>query len=52
MSLLVIYEILRPFLSTLTANDKYSYCNSETLGQAMQMQLYKKKLFLDFLLHF
>ena len=43
MFLLVISEILITFVNTLTADDKYSPCNIETLRQPIQMQLFNKK---------
>ena len=43
MSLLVICEILGHFVNTLTADDKYSLCNTELLLQPIQMQLSKKE---------
>ena len=43
MFLLVISEILITFVNTLTADDKYSPCNTETLRQPIQMQLFNKK---------
>ena len=52
MPLLVISKILGLFLNTLPADDKYSFRNSENLPQPIQMQLSKKKHFLNFLLHF
>ena len=42
MSLLVICEVLRLFVNTLSADDKYSLCNSEKLPQPIQMQSSKK----------
>ena len=39
MSLLVICEILLNFVNTFTAHDKYSFPNSETLPQPIQLQL-------------
>ena len=41
MSLLVICEILGHFVNTLTANDKYSFPNSENMPQPIQMQFSK-----------
>ena len=43
MFLLVISEILITFVNTLTADDKYSPFNTETLRQPIQMQLFNKK---------
>ena len=43
MSLLVISEILRLFVSTLTADQNYSPLNSENLAQSIQMQFSKKQ---------
>ena len=49
MSLLVMCEVLGLFVNTLSADDKYSLCNSEKLPQPIQMQLSKKhKFFLIF----
>ena len=44
MSFFVICEIVGLFVETLTANDKYSLCNSENLPQLIQMQLSKKQI--------
>ena len=43
ISLLLIYEILGIFVSTLTCDDKHSLCNSENIPQSIQMQLSKSK---------
>ena len=43
MSLLVISKILGLFVNTLTADDKYSFHNSENLREPFQMQLSKKQ---------
>ena len=43
ISLLGIWEILRLFVNTLTADDKYSLLKRDKLTQAIQMQLSKKK---------
>ena len=43
MSPLVTCEILVLFLNTLTADDKYSLCNSKNWHQPIQMQLSKKQ---------
>ena len=43
MSLLVISEILRLFVSTLTADQNYSSLNSKNLAQSIQMQFSKKQ---------
>ena len=48
MSLLVTCEILGLFLNTLTADGKYSFCNSSNLPKDIQMQLYKKQTFSQF----
>ena len=42
-SLLVICEVLGIFVNTLTADDKYSHCNSENLQLLIQMQLSKEQ---------
>ena len=53
MILLAICEILGLFANTLTADGKYSLCNSENLLEPIQMQLSKnRKFFLNFPLHF
>ena len=43
ISLSGIWEILRLFVNTLTADDKYSLLKRDKLTQAIQMQLSKKK---------
>ena len=49
-SLLVIFKILRLFVNTLSAVDKYSLPNREYLTQPIQMQLSQKlKIFSQFL---
>ena len=46
-------EILRLFVNTLTADNKYSPCNVHNFAQQVKRHyLQNKKLFLDFLLHF
>ena len=53
MSLLVICEILRAFVNTLTVNGKYPFRNCENLKLPIQMQLSKNGNFsLNFFLHF
>ena len=60
MSLLVISEILGPFVKTVTGDDKNSFCTNEILPQPTQMQLPKKQItfsqffavFLKFTLNF
>ena len=42
-SALVWYEILRQFVKTLTADDKYSGRNMQSLPQIFQTLLYQKK---------
>ena len=42
-SLLVISKILRLFVNTLTADDKYSVFNRENLTQPIHMQLSQKQ---------
>ena len=42
-SLLVIYKILRLFVDTFTANDKYSLLNRDNLWEAIEMQLSQKQ---------
>ena len=51
-SLLVIWKILRIFLNTFTADDKYSVLNRDSLTQPIQSKYLKKILFLDFFLKF
>ena len=48
----MISETLGLFLNTLTADDKHSLLNGENLRQPIQMQLTRKKTFLNFLLNF
>ena len=49
-SLLATWEILRLFVNTLTADDKYSLLNRDNLTQPIQMQLsQKQKTFSQFL---
>ena len=43
MSLLVMSEILRLFINTLTADDSYFVHNKEHLRQLIQMQFSKKQ---------
>ena len=43
MSLLVISEIAALFVYILTADHKYSLCNTENLQQCINMQLFKKQ---------
>ena len=38
----MIFKILGLFVNTLTANDKYSFLNSDSSTQPIQMQLCKK----------
>ena len=53
MSLLVICEILRLFVTILTADDKHPLWNCENLPLPIQMQLSKKrKTFSHFFFHF
>ena len=48
-SVLVICKVLRLFLNTLTADEKYSLANWVNLAQPIQMQLsQKQKMFLRF----
>ena len=52
-SLLVIWEILRLFINTLTAKDKYSLLNREHLRQPIHIQMsQKQKRFSGIFLHF
>ena len=39
----MISEILGLFINTLTADEKYSLCNSENLRKPVQMRLSKKQ---------
>ena len=41
-SFLVICKVLKLFVNTLTANDKYSFLNRHNLTQPIQMQLSQK----------
>ena len=41
--MLLIFEVLRLFLKTLTAAGKYSLCNIWTLQELIQLQLSKKQ---------
>ena len=51
--MLVLCKILRLFVNTLTADDKYSLLNRDNLMQPIQMQLsLKQKAFSQFLLAF
>ena len=53
MSLLVIHKILRVFLNTLTADEKYYLLNRDNLAQPIQMQLsQKQKTFPEFFFFF
>ena len=46
-------EILKLFVITLTADNKYSRCNVHNFAQQVQTHYFKNKtLFVDFLLHF
>ena len=46
---LVISEILRRFVNTLTSDENYSLCNRENLPQPIEMQLSKNlKTFCQF----
>ena len=52
-SALVWSEILRLFVNTLTADNKYSRSNVHNFEQQVQTHYLKnKRLFVDFLLHF
>ena len=50
-SIFVLCKILRLFVNTLTADDKYSFLNTYNLTQPMQIQLYKNQTFLSFLFY-
>ena len=53
MSVLVESKILRPFVNTLTPDDKYSLNNKEMFPQPIQLILSEKlNVFVKFLLHF
>ena len=53
MSALVWSDILGLFVNTLTAHNKYSRCNVPNFAEQFQTPLsQKKRLFVDFLLHF
>ena len=46
----MIYKILRPFVNTFTAHDKYSVLNKQYLLHLIHMQLtQKRKTFSEFL---
>ena len=52
-SALVWSEILRLFVNTLTADNKYSRSNVHNFEQQVETPLsQKQKIFVDFLLHF
>ena len=52
-SLLVIHEMLRPFVNTLTVNDKHYLLNRDNLTQPIQIELsQKQKIFSEFFLAF
>ena len=52
-SLLDSWKFLRPFFSTLTANDKYSLNSKDKWMQNIQMHLFQKKnIFSEFFLPF
>ena len=42
--LLVVWKILRLFVNTLSAADKYSLLNRENLTETIQMQLSQKQI--------
>ena len=53
MSALVISEIFRLFVNTLTPDVKYSRRNMQIFSQQLQTRLsQRRKNFFDFLLHF
>ena len=53
MSVLVISEMFRVFVNTLTPDDKYSRRNMQIFWQHLETSLsQKRKPFFDFLLHF
>ena len=53
MSALVLSEILRLFVNTLTVDNKYSGCNVQNFAQKVQTPLYQKqKTFCGFLIAF
>ena len=52
-SLLVIFKMLKLFVNTLTADDKYYLLNKDNLTEPTEMKLSKKKkLFFNFFQHF
>ena len=52
-SLLVIFKMLKLFVNTLTADDKYYLLNKDNLTEPTEMKLSKKKkLFFNFFLYF
>ena len=53
MSALVVFEIFRLFVNTLTPDDKYSRRYTQLFWQQLQKRLSQKGiLFFDFWLHF
>ena len=53
MSALVVFEIFRLFVNTLTPDDKYSRRYTQLFWQQLQKRLSQKgMLFFDFWLHF
>ena len=53
MSALVMSEIFRLFVKTLTSDEKYSRRNMQVLWQQIQTVLSQEEMnFVDFLLHF
>ena len=52
MSLLVICEILKAFVNTLTVDGNYPFQNYENFPLPIQMQLSNEKLFVNCLFHF
>ena len=53
MCVIVVYKILKPFVNTLSADEKYSVGNREILSQPIELQLSKKVyVFSRVFLHF
>ena len=42
MCVIAVYKILKPFVNTLSADEKYSVDNREILSQPVELQLSKK----------
>ena len=52
MSVLIVSKILRPFVNSLTPDNKYSLDNMKILKQSIEIQLSKElKIFSQFVTH-